>query len=63
MHLGYFTVPELPSQVGKMFEEENEAELKDQLDFSLSLDVPMLMGMPISFFSHVKGGLFTSSYF
>jgi len=30
-----------------MFEEENEADLKDQLDFNLSLEAPMFTGMHI----------------
>ena len=36
-----------------MFEEENEADLKDQLDFNLSLDAPTFTGMRI----------FTNTYF
>ena len=32
-----------------MFEEENEADLKDQLDFNLSLEAPMFTGMQIFF--------------
>lgn len=46
-------LPNLPSQVGKTFEEENEADLKDQLDFSLSLEVPRLMGMPVFFYLQI----------
>ena len=30
-----------------MFEEENEADLKDQLDFNLSLEAPTFTGMCI----------------
>lgn len=40
-----------------MFEEENEADLKDQLDFNLSLEAPTFKGMRIFTNAYLTKGL------